>query len=52
MACFWAISRKPAMTLTIDFDSKIGVVAKDWTNVAKKGFVDVSQLVWLIHYLP
>jgi hypothetical protein len=28
------------------------VVAKDWTNVAKKGFVDVSQLVWLIHYLP
>jgi hypothetical protein len=24
------------------------VVAKDWTNVAKKGFVDVNQLVWLI----
>jgi hypothetical protein len=45
MACFLAMSHKPSMTLTDDFDSKIGVVAKDWTNVAKKGFVDVNQLV-------
>ncbi|KAJ6899834.1 emp24/gp25L/p24 family protein [Populus alba x Populus x berolinensis] len=41
MACFWAADHKPAVTLNIDFDWKTGVAAKDWTNVAKKGSVDV-----------
>jgi hypothetical protein len=36
------------VTLNIDFDWKTGVAAKDWTNVAKKGSVDVSQLALLI----
>lgn len=42
MACFWAADHKPQITLTVDFDWKTGVAAKDWSNVAKKGQVDVS----------
>lgn len=42
MACFWAPDHKPQITLTVDFDWKTGVAAKDWSNVAKKGQVDVS----------
>lgn len=42
MACFWAPVFKPETTLTIEFDWKTGVAAKDWSNVAKKGTVDVS----------
>jgi hypothetical protein len=38
------------VTLNIDFDWKTGVAAKDWTNVAKKGSVDVSQLALLIFF--
>ncbi|KAL0318186.1 UNVERIFIED_CONTAM: Transmembrane emp24 domain-containing protein p24delta8 [Sesamum calycinum] len=37
MACFFAADHKPPTSLTIDFDWKSGVAAKDWTNVAKKG---------------
>lgn len=44
MSCFWAPDHKPPTTLTVDFDWKTGVAAKDWSNVAKKGQVDVSQL--------
>ncbi|KAI7992962.1 Transmembrane emp24 domain-containing protein p24delta9 [Camellia lanceoleosa] len=42
MTCFWALDHKPQSTITIDFDWKIGVAAKDWTNVAKKGTIDVN----------
>ncbi|KAL5722939.1 hypothetical protein ACHQM5_006395 [Ranunculus cassubicifolius] len=44
MACFYGVDHKPPMTITIDFDWKSGVAAKDWTNVAKKGQVDVMEL--------
>ncbi|KAJ7953856.1 Transmembrane emp24 domain-containing protein [Quillaja saponaria] len=44
MACFWAADHKPQTTLTIDFDWRTGVAAKDWSNVAKKGQVDVMEL--------
>ncbi|KAJ9709378.1 hypothetical protein PVL29_001040 [Vitis rotundifolia] len=44
MACFWVVDHKPPLTLTIDFDWKTGVAAKDWSNVAKKGQVDVMEL--------
>ncbi|CAK9142353.1 unnamed protein product [Ilex paraguariensis] len=44
MACFWAADHNPQMTITIDFDWKSGVAAKDWTNVAKKGSVDTMEL--------
>lgn len=42
MTCFFAIDHNPKTTLTVDFDWRTGVAAKDWTNVAKKGQVDVS----------
>ncbi|EEF39973.1 transmembrane emp24 domain-containing protein p24delta9 [Ricinus communis] len=44
MTCFWAADHKPQVTLTVDFDWKTGVAAKDWTNVAKKGSIDVMEL--------
>ncbi|KAJ7943420.1 Transmembrane emp24 domain-containing protein [Quillaja saponaria] len=44
MACFWAADHKPQTTLTIDFDWRTGVAAKDWSNVAKKGQVDVMEV--------
>ncbi|CAL5414265.1 unnamed protein product [Camellia sinensis] len=43
MTCFWALDHKPQSTITIDFDWKTGVAAKDWTNVAKKGTIDLDQ---------
>ncbi|XP_031262441.1 transmembrane emp24 domain-containing protein p24delta9-like [Pistacia vera] len=44
MACFWAVDHNPQITLTVDFDWRTGVHAKDWSNVAKKGTVDVMEL--------
>ncbi|XVE53185.1 hypothetical protein DITRI_Ditri02bG0183600 [Diplodiscus trichospermus] len=44
MACFWAPDHSPPITLTVDFDWRTGVHSKDWTNVAKKGQVDVMEL--------
>ncbi|KAL3654254.1 hypothetical protein CASFOL_003935 [Castilleja foliolosa] len=35
---------KPALTITVDFDWRSGVAAKDWTNVAKKGSVELMEL--------
>ncbi|KAF2299163.1 hypothetical protein GH714_030867 [Hevea brasiliensis] len=46
MACFWAADHMPEVTLTVDFDWRTGVAAKDWTNVAKKGSIDVSFLIF------
>ncbi|KAA8530394.1 hypothetical protein F0562_005103 [Nyssa sinensis] len=44
MACFWVPDHKPMMTVSIDFDWKSGVAAKDWSKVAKKGQVQVMEL--------
>ncbi|KAF7123834.1 hypothetical protein RHSIM_Rhsim12G0079100 [Rhododendron simsii] len=44
MACFWAADHKPQATITVDFDWKTGVAAKDWTNVAKKGSIDAMEI--------
>ncbi|XWS34136.1 hypothetical protein CRYUN_Cryun21dG0014300 [Craigia yunnanensis] len=44
MACFWAPDHSPQITLTVDFDWRTGVHAKDWSNVAKKGQVDAMEL--------
>lgn len=41
MTCFWAADHQPTLTLTVDFDWRAGVAAKDWSNVAKKGSVEV-----------
>uniref|UniRef100_A0A453B0G6 GOLD domain-containing protein n=1 Tax=Aegilops tauschii subsp. strangulata TaxID=200361 RepID=A0A453B0G6_AEGTS len=43
LACFWAPDHKPPVTVTFEFDWKSGVTAKDWSNVAKKGKVDVND---------
>ncbi|KAJ6826087.1 transmembrane emp24 domain-containing protein p24delta9-like [Iris pallida] len=44
LACFWARDHKPALTLTVDFEWRTGVAAKDWTNVVKKGRIDEMEL--------
>nr|URM60700.1 HD-ZIP family protein [Gymnema sylvestre] len=44
MACFFAADHKPSVTMTIDFDWKSGVAAKDWSSVAKKGSVELMEL--------
>ncbi|KAI4339382.1 hypothetical protein MLD38_024333 [Melastoma candidum] len=44
MACFWAIDHRPEVTVTIEFDWRTGITAKDWPSVAKKGSVDLMEL--------
>ncbi|KAL8157306.1 hypothetical protein AgCh_002125 [Apium graveolens] len=44
MACFWALDQSPATTMTVDFDWRSGVAAKDWSNVAKKGSIDAMEI--------
>ncbi|XP_031386411.1 transmembrane emp24 domain-containing protein p24delta9-like [Punica granatum] len=44
MACFWAPEHKPETTVSIEFEWKTGVAAKDWSNVAKKNQVDAMEL--------
>ncbi|TYH73635.1 hypothetical protein ES332_D05G343300v1 [Gossypium tomentosum] len=44
MACFWAEDHSPQIIMTVDFDWRSGVQAMDWSNVAKKGQVDVMEL--------
>ncbi|CAK9136303.1 unnamed protein product [Ilex paraguariensis] len=52
MACFWAADHKPQTTVTIDFDWKSGVAAKDWTNVAKKGSVEQTRKAMSTYLVP
>ncbi|EEF32366.1 Transmembrane protein Tmp21 precursor, putative [Ricinus communis] len=42
--CFWAIEHRPEVTLTIDFEWRTGVAAKDWSKVAKKGQIEIMEL--------
>lgn len=42
LACFWAPDHRPTATVGFEFDWRSGVSSRDWTNVAKKGQVDVS----------
>ncbi|KAL3644572.1 hypothetical protein CASFOL_009752 [Castilleja foliolosa] len=44
MACFFAADHNPSTSITVDFDWKSGIAAKDWTNVAKKGSVESMEL--------
>ncbi|KAK4763241.1 hypothetical protein SAY87_013342 [Trapa incisa] len=43
-ACFWAPDHNPPVTMTIEFDWKSGVTTRDWSNVAKKGQVNMMEL--------
>ncbi|KAF4376726.1 hypothetical protein CsatB_021727 [Cannabis sativa] len=42
--CFWAPEKNPPATLTIEFEWTTGVAATDWSNVAKKGQVDILEV--------
>ncbi|RWR78370.1 transmembrane emp24 domain-containing protein p24delta9 [Cinnamomum micranthum f. kanehirae] len=44
MSCFWAPEHNPSTTITVEFEWKTGVAAKDWSNVAKKGQIDAMEL--------
>ncbi|XP_042022318.1 transmembrane emp24 domain-containing protein p24delta9-like [Salvia splendens] len=44
MACFFAADTKPSSFMTVDFEWKSGVAAKDWSNIAKKGSVTAMEL--------
>ncbi|KAK9074653.1 hypothetical protein SSX86_007251 [Deinandra increscens subsp. villosa] len=44
MACFWAAKQTPDKSLSIDFEWKSGLAAKDWSKVAKKGQVEMMEL--------
>ncbi|XP_074274595.1 transmembrane emp24 domain-containing protein p24delta9-like [Silene latifolia] len=44
MTCFWIVEHNPPVTVTLDFDWKTGVAAKDWGSVAKKGSIDLMEL--------
>ena len=41
--CFWAPENKPPTTVTVEFEWRTGVAATDWSNVAKKGQIEVSN---------
>ncbi|XP_042023823.1 transmembrane emp24 domain-containing protein p24delta9-like [Salvia splendens] len=43
MACFFAADHKPSTAITVDFDWKSGVAAKDWTSVVRKGSVELME---------
>lgn len=45
-ACFSVPEHKPLTTVTIEFDWRTGVAATDWSNVAKKGQVEVSNILF------
>ncbi|KAL6567689.1 hypothetical protein OROGR_001357 [Orobanche gracilis] len=45
VVCFVAADHKPSTNVTIDFDWKSGIAAKDWANVAKKGSVEAVNWV-------
>ncbi|XP_042446273.1 uncharacterized protein LOC122031194 isoform X2 [Zingiber officinale] len=44
LACVWAPYHQPSATLTVEFEWRTGVAAKDWTNVAKKGQIEGMEL--------
>jgi len=45
-ACFWIPDDKDAPSMvTVEFEWRTGVAAKDWSKIAKKGQVEVSSLL-------
>lgn len=48
-ACFWIPdSRMAPSIVTVEFEWRSGVAAKDWSKVAKKGQVEVSIVVLFV----
>lgn len=51
-ACFWIPdSRMAPSIVTVEFEWRSGVAAKDWSKVAKKGQVEVSIVVLFVSWL-
>eukprot|EP00252_Welwitschia_mirabilis_P025894 TRINITY_DN8261_c0_g1_i1.p1 TRINITY_DN8261_c0_g1~~TRINITY_DN8261_c0_g1_i1.p1 ORF type:complete len:225 (-),score=23.34 TRINITY_DN8261_c0_g1_i1:295-969(-) len=44
MTCFWMPHAHPVVTSTIEFEWKSGVLAKDWTSIAKREKIDGLEL--------
>nr|KAJ0214759.1 hypothetical protein LSAT_V11C400221890 [Lactuca sativa] len=44
MACFWVAKQNPPTTLTVEFEWKSGLSAKDWSRVAKRGQIEMMEL--------
>ncbi|XP_057810807.1 transmembrane emp24 domain-containing protein p24delta9-like [Salvia miltiorrhiza] len=44
MACFFAAETRPSTFMTVDFEWKSGVAAKDWSNIAKKGSIAAMEI--------
>lgn len=45
-ACFWVQDTRDAPSVvTIEFEWRTGVAAKDWSKVAKKGQIEVSSIL-------
>ncbi|KAI9121707.1 hypothetical protein K1719_008740 [Acacia pycnantha] len=42
-ACFSTPEHKPPVTVTVEFDWRTGVAAKDWSKVAKKGQIEAME---------
>ncbi|GKD64690.1 transmembrane emp24 domain-containing protein p24delta9-like protein [Tanacetum coccineum] len=44
MACFMVAKQNPPATLTIEFDWRSGLAAKDWSKVAKRGQLEMMEI--------
>ncbi|WCJ25702.1 emp24/gp25L/p24 family/GOLD family protein [Euphorbia peplus] len=42
--CFWIVDHEPPITVPVEFEWKTGVAAKDWSDVAKKGQIEIMEL--------
>ncbi|GAB4831677.1 hypothetical protein Ancab_005689 [Ancistrocladus abbreviatus] len=50
MVCFWAPYSNPPVTLTVEFEWKTGVDARDWSSIARKGQIDSSIYMGVSDY--
>lgn len=46
--CFWSPHFQHQAAVTVDFEWRTGIAAKDWTAVAKKGKIDVSYFLFFL----
>ncbi|GJS44223.1 condensin-2 complex subunit D3 [Tanacetum coccineum] len=44
MACFMVAKQNPPATLTVEFDWRSGLAAKDWSKVAKRGQLEMMEI--------
>ncbi|RWW81076.1 hypothetical protein BHE74_00010552 [Ensete ventricosum] len=44
LACLWVPNHNPPATMAVEFEWQTGVIAKDWTNIAKKGQIDCKRI--------